>query len=89
MLYPVPDIVIGHDPNDYFWFRLVKCHNKIGIQDSDIELSDCEISVVEGMVEDLLYRIISPITSGIRLPASHLIISALQRPALAITSQLP
>ena len=32
MLYPVPEIIIGHDPGSSFWFRLAKCHNKSYIQ---------------------------------------------------------
>ena len=55
MLYPVPEIIVGHDPSSYFWFRLAKCHSKSYIQWDDVELSKYELSVEEGDVEDLLY----------------------------------
>lgn len=55
MLYPVPEIIIGHDPGSSFWFCLAKCHNKSYIQWEDVELSQNELSIEEGDVEDLLY----------------------------------
>lgn len=54
MLYPVPEIIIGHDPGSCCWFRLVKCHSKVLIESRDIERSDCELSIEIGDVESLL-----------------------------------
>lgn len=54
MLYPVPGIIVGHNPESYYWFRLAKCHNRSYIQWEDVELSKCELSIEEGDVEDLL-----------------------------------